>query len=140
MPMLASGQINQDLARLVRQMDIDDLKAALTALLRSRFGHLGEIVEHRGLRKARFGGVSLRVGRYLIHVSGSRVLVSPGGRKQRGDSKVMREIQEAIIELLIGLAGMALQRRLVRSVLNAGYNVGPVEREADGSIVMEVEL
>lgn len=133
-----SGQVNADLSKLVKQMSHEELKREVETLLQRDFSHLGEIEERTYFRQ-QMGRVSLSIGRYLVDVSGTRVQIDTLGRYQPGDVQIVRQLRQALTDLVAGLAGMALQRQIAREVINASHVVSRLYRQPDGSVVMEME-
>lgn len=131
-----TGQIQADLSQLIKQMDHEALRREASTLLTARFPHLGAI-EERGSGRP-LGQVKLRAGRYLISVSGLRVEINTQGR-QPGDAHLVRQLRQALISLLARLGGMALQREAIRAIINAGYQIRTISRQADDLALLEMD-
>jgi hypothetical protein len=133
-----SGQVQADLSRYIRQMERGELLREVLLLLFSRFSSLGE-PEERGLTSRQLGRLLLKLDRYLVSVDGTRVDVRALSQPRVGDARVIRDLSEAITDLLAGLAGMAMQREIGRAIINAGHSVRTMHRAGDGSVVMEMD-
>jgi hypothetical protein len=141
---VAKGQIPLDLARELDGLGSEAVAQALLALLRQRFAHLGqpELTPLWGAHSgARASGIGVRIGDVLIRVSPDwRVTVNTRRRAGKGYDQTVQQVRDAVTDLLTGLAGLAIQRRVAQAARQAGYRVTDQTRAPNGALVLSVEL
>ena len=141
---VASGQVPLDLARELEGLGREAVAQALLALLRRQFARLGEPepVDLWGAHSgARASGIGIRLGNVLIRVSPKwRITVNTRSAAFPGDDRVVRQVRDAVIGLLTGLAGLAVQKRVAQAVRQAGHRVTGETRAPNGALVLQVEL
>ena len=127
----AVGYVPVELARELEALGAEAVGKALLTFLRRNFADLGEP------RMQLSGGqVGIVQGNYLVLVTGGRIVVNA----PYGDPKVVGQIKDAVTDFITGLAGLALQKRVVRAIRRAGYRVSKEQRAPNGALVLQVEL
>jgi len=140
---VAGGQIPLDLVQELESLGAEVLSQALLALLRRQFAHLGE-PELTRLYGAHTGipaeGIGVRIGDYLILVKPNGRVVANAREPWLGDQETVNRLRDAVTNLLTGLAGLAVQKRVAQAIRQAGYRVLQEQRAPNGALVLQVEL
>lgn len=129
-------QIQADFSKLIKQTGHEALQQEVAKLLTARFSHLGPVEAWGSTRQ--MGPVKLRAGRYLVSVSGLLVEINAQGRLP-GDAQIARQLRQALIGLLARLGGRALQREVIRAIINAGYSIRTLSRQGDDLALLEMD-
>ncbi len=127
----AVGYVPVELARELEALGAEAVGKALLTFLRRNFADLGE-------PRMQLSGGQIRIvqGNYLVLVIDGRIVVNA----PYGDPKVVGQIKDAVTDFITGLAGLALQKRVVRAIRRAGYRVSKEQRAPNGALVLQVEL
>jgi len=121
---VASGQIEVKLAGLLSSIPQEAIEEAVVALLRNQ----------RRLPVERRAG-EIVAGGYRVRIAGGNVQVTQTGRS--GDAEALRD---DLLDLLRGLAGMALQRQVIAALQATGAAVTGETRAPNGALVVGLEV
>lgn len=127
----AVGYVPVELARELEALGAEAVGKALLTFLRRNFADLGE-------PRMQLSGGQIRIvqGNYLVLVIDGRIVVNA----PYGDLQTVGQIKDAVTDFITGLAGLALQKRVVRAICRAGYRVSKEQRAPNGALVLQVEL
>ncbi len=134
---VANGQINMNIAKLIFSIPPDDLKQTIAAMLKKQFPQLAKAkVKNLPWR----GDLGFKIGRFLFEIQKNGQVTVSATRSQVDDSKTTQEMQEAVSNLLTGLAGIIIQNQITSQIKNAGYKITNKTHASNGAIVLNVEI
>ncbi len=133
---MARGRVGLNLAQELDRLGMCAVSQALAAALRKSLAHLGEptVTSPQGGRR-----IEIRVGSVVIRICADWdvSVLGVGGRSNR---RVVEEVKEAVVGLLNGLGGLALQSRIAQTIAQSGYRVVEEARAPSGALVLQVDL
>lgn len=129
---VATAKISNNLTSYLNLMAPETISQAAQAYLKARFPNLALLSS-----QIRNGEIYLVAGAYTITINpktGEVQVIS-----QLTSRPMLAEIKQGIIDLLTGLAGLALQGEIVKQVASQARITGQ-QQAPNGAIVLSVEL
>lgn len=134
---VATGIINENLAKLALELPREALTQAIVTMLQSKFPET-----FKG-KKAKAPPAWVQGFGFRLH--GHIVTISKTGRVTtqnltRSGASINKAINQAVSGLVAGLGSVQLQNNVVAKLKKAGYNVTNQKRAKNGAIVAQVEV